>query len=82
MSDTVGADSQVQKRFRRQQTRLLAVTGLSISSLPKYVALWPKARAVGAEGIWWETVALSILNNLATASGAHLVGVITHWIWW
>ena len=60
----------------------LAVTGLSISSLPKYLALRRKARAVGAEGLWWETVALSMLNNMATASGAHLVGVITHWIWW
>ena len=28
----------------------LAVAGLSISSLPKYVELWPRVRAVGGMG--------------------------------
>jgi hypothetical protein len=37
---------------------------LSISSLPKYIALWPRAHEVGAEAEWWKTVLLSVLNNL------------------
>lgn len=59
----------------------LVMGGLSISSLPKYIELWPRARAVGAEGEWWKTVGLSSVNNLAAACGAHVVGVLTGWFW-
>jgi hypothetical protein len=59
----------------------LVMGGLSISSLPKYVELWPRARAVGAELEWWKTVGLSSFNNLAAACGAHVLGVFIGWFW-
>jgi hypothetical protein len=59
----------------------LVMLGLSISSLPKYIELWPRARAVGADVAWWKTVALSGLNNFAAACGAHVLGVLTGWFW-
>jgi hypothetical protein len=33
----------------------LVMVGLSISSMPKYLELWPRARAVGAELEWWRS---------------------------
>ena len=51
----------------------LTVAGLSISSLPKYIELWPRAKAAGAEAEWWKTVLLSTLNNLAAACGAFVL---------
>ncbi len=59
----------------------LTVAGLSISSLPKYVALWPRARDVGAEAEWLKTVLLSMLNNLAAACAAFLFGNVSRWLW-
>jgi hypothetical protein len=38
----------------------LIVAGLSISSFPKYMTLWPCAKRAGVEGAWWRTVARSI----------------------
>jgi hypothetical protein len=60
----------------------LAVAGLSMSSLPKYVALWPRARAAGAAGEWWKTVGLSMLNNAGAAAGCFVLGVVARWVWW
>ena len=60
----------------------LAVAGLSISSLPKYVALWPRARDVGAEAEWWKTIGLSTLNCLGASTGAHVTGRVIGWVWW
>ena len=59
----------------------LTVAGLSVSSLPKYIELWPRARDVGAAGAWWLTVGLSMLNSLAAAVGCVLLGHVTRWIW-
>ena len=59
----------------------LVVTGLSIVSMPKYVALWPRAQEVGAELEWWKTIALSMFNNLACACGVQVVGVFARWLW-
>ena len=59
----------------------LTVAGLTISSLPKYIELWPRARDVGAAWAWWTTVGLSTLNSLAAAIGCVLVGHLTRWIW-
>ena len=59
----------------------LTVTGLTISSLPKYIELWPRARDVGAVWAWWATVGLSALNSLAAAVGCVLLGHLTRWIW-
>jgi hypothetical protein len=60
----------------------LLVAGLSISALPKYLALWPKARRVGAEREWWQTVILSIFNCLAASYGAFMLGTVARWIGW
>ena len=59
----------------------LATAGLSISSMPKYVELWPRVRAVGAEREGWKTVALSMFNNFACACDVHVVGVFARWLW-
>ena len=53
----------------------LTLAGLSIASLPKYAALWPRARRAGAEREWLLTVCLSMFNNLATACAAFLLGI-------
>ena len=59
----------------------LVVAGLSIASLPKYIALWPRARDAGAQGAWWRTVGLSMFNSLGAACGAHVLGLATRWLW-
>ena len=59
----------------------LVVVGLSIRSLPKYLALWPKARAVGAERAWALFVALSFLNALAAACALVVFAHVNRWFW-
>jgi hypothetical protein len=59
----------------------LLVAGLSISSLPKYMTLWPCAKRAVVEGAWWHTVALSMLNTLAVGCGAFLLGIVARWLW-
>jgi len=54
----------------------LATIGLSISSLPKYLAMWPRVRAVGAEWEWVKTIALSVFNNLGAACASFLLGMV------
>lgn len=60
----------------------MVLAGLSIASLPKYISLWPRAREVGAERVWWMTVAQSTFSSLAAASAAYLSGVVIAWAWW
>jgi hypothetical protein len=60
----------------------LTLAGLSISSLPKYIELRPRAQSAGAEREWWKTVLLSILNSLAAACAAFLLGNLSRWLWW
>ena len=60
----------------------LALAGLSISSLPKYIELWPRAAGVGAQSEWRKTMALSTFNSLAAAVGAFVLGNLTRWLWW
>ena len=60
----------------------LTTAGLSISSLPKYVDLWPRARAAGLEHEWWKTLTLSLLNNFAASCAAFLFGIFSRWLWW
>src|SRR5258708_1466347 len=60
----------------------LATAGLSISSLPKYVEMWPRVRKVGAEWEGWMTVALSTFNSIAASAAAFLLGVLSRWVWW
>ncbi len=59
----------------------LMVAALSISSLPKYVALWPRAQEVGAEFEWWLTVAVSCFNSVAASAGCIVMGWIVAWVW-
>jgi hypothetical protein len=59
----------------------LTLAGLSIASLPKYAALWPRARRAGAGREWLVTVCLSMFNNLATACAAFLLGIAVRWFW-
>jgi hypothetical protein len=59
----------------------LATAGLSISSLPKYVELWPRLRAAGAEWEGYKTVALSLFNNVAASCAAFGFGVLSRWLW-
>jgi hypothetical protein len=58
----------------------LLVAGLSISSLPKFIALRQRAQRVGADWEWWVTVALSALNSFAAACGAYMLGVVARWL--
>ena len=60
----------------------LVMAGLSVSSLPKYIELWPRARGVGAEREWWKTVVLSLFNTLGAACAAFGLGVVVRWLWW
>ena len=59
----------------------LLVAGLSISSLPKHIASWPRARRADAEREWCQTVVSSIFNNLATACVTFLLGIVARWQW-
>jgi hypothetical protein len=53
----------------------LCLAGLSVSSLPKYVQLWPKAREVGGERVWWQSVGISVSGALAASVAAFVFGV-------
>ena len=59
----------------------VTLAGLSIASLPRYVALWPRARRAGAERAWLVTVSLSMFNNLATSCAAFLLGIVIRRFW-
>ena len=60
----------------------LCVAGLSISALPKYIELWPRAEKIGAAGEWWKTVALSLFNSTAAASAAFVLGQVARLVFW
>jgi hypothetical protein len=55
--------------------------GLLVSSLPKYVALYPRAIAVGAELAFWATVLASVLSAAVAGIAAHVLGRLTWWLW-
>ena len=57
------------------------MAGLLVSSLPKYVALCPRAIAVGAEVAFWATVLASILSAGVAGVAAHVLGCLTWWMW-
>ena len=57
------------------------IAGLLISSLPKYLPLYPRAKAVGAEAAFWTTVLASILNATTAGFAAYLLGRATWWLW-
>ena len=55
--------------------------GLLISSLPKYLPLYPRAKAVGAVAEFWATVLASILNATIVGIAVFLLGRTTWWLW-
>ena len=57
------------------------IAGLLISSLPKYLPLYPRTKAVGAEAAFWTTVLASILNATTAGFAAYLLGRATWWLW-
>ena len=57
------------------------IAGLLISSLPKYLPLCPRAKAVGAVAEFWATVLASILNATIVGIAAFLLGRATWWLW-
>jgi hypothetical protein len=59
----------------------LIVAGLTISSLPKYMTLWPCGKRAVVEGPWWRTVALSMLNTLAVGCVDFVPGTVARWQW-
>lgn len=57
------------------------MAGLLISSLPKYGALYPRAKAAGATAAFWMTIATSIALAAVTSIAAHAAGLMTWWLW-
>lgn len=60
----------------------LTLAGLSVGTLPRYLALWSRARVVHGERQWWMTVAQSTFNSVAAAGGCYLLGAAARWLWW
>lgn len=59
----------------------LTAAGLTSSSLPKYIGLWPQALYIGAAWAWWATVGFSALNSPAAAICCVLIGRLIRWVW-
>ncbi len=57
------------------------LAGLLMSSLPKYIPLHARAKAVGADVAFWAMILSSILICTATSIAAHVVGRLTWWLW-
>ena len=57
------------------------IAGLLISSLPKYLPLYPRAKAVGAVAEFWATVLASTLNATIVGIAVFLLGRATRWLW-
>jgi hypothetical protein len=57
------------------------IAGLLISSLPKYVPLRARAKAVGAERMFWATVLSSILIATVASIATFVLGRATWWLW-
>ena len=57
------------------------IAGLLISSLPKYLPLYPRAKAVGAVAEFWATVLASVLNATIVGIAVFLLGRVTWWLW-
>ena len=53
------------------------IAGLLISSLPKYLPLYPRAKPVGAVAEFWATVLASILNAPIVGIAIFLLGRAT-----
>ena len=57
------------------------MTGLLISSLPKYGPLYVQAKAAGVTPAFWATVLASIGNAAVAAIAAFVLGRATWWLW-
>ena len=60
---------------------LTTIAGLLISSLPKCLPLYPRAKAVGAVAAFWTTVLASVLNPTTVGFATCLLGLATWWLW-
>ena len=58
----------------------LCVAVLSVESLQIYSNLWSRAKNVGAEDVWWQTVALSTFNSVGAGSAAFILGIAVYWV--
>ena len=59
----------------------VTIAGLLISSLPKYLPLYPRAKTAGAVAEFWATVLASILNAQIVGIAVFLLGRATWWLW-
>jgi hypothetical protein len=57
------------------------MAGLLISSLPKYVAMYPRATAADAAVAFWATVLASILTAAIASVATYALGRATWWLW-
>jgi hypothetical protein len=57
------------------------MAGLLNSSLPKYIPLHARAKAVGADAAFWATILASIMIAAVAAIAAHVLGRLTWWFW-
>lgn len=57
------------------------MAGLLISSLPKYVPPYARAKAMGADTAFWSTILGSIAIAATASIAAHLLGRFTWWLW-
>ena len=57
------------------------IAGLLLSSLPKYLPLYPRAKAVGAVAAFWVTVLASVLNATIVGIATFLLGRAAWWLW-
>lgn len=57
------------------------MAGLLVSSLPKYVLHYGRAREVGAVAAFWYTITASLFNAAIAAVAATLAGRFTWWLW-
>ena len=59
----------------------LGAAGLLLSGWPKYAALLPRVKAVGAEWEFFKTLALSTGNALIAIGAAFVLGRVIGWLW-
>ena len=59
----------------------VTIARLLISSLPKYLPLYPRAKAAGAEAAFWATVLASVLIATTVGIAAFLLGKATGRLW-
>ncbi|HEX2842062.1 hypothetical protein [Hyphomicrobium sp.] len=57
----------------------LGTAGLLMSSLPKYVAVWGRAKEVDRLAVVKGSMAVSVVNALVAVSASYGVGLVARW---